>query len=221
MSTSSSRFDIADAFGVGWRTFVANVVPMALYALAVFAVSVIVNLILGQPTGFFASLFSTILMFVIGQLMAIGWLRIALDAIDGRPVSADRIRESFGVLVPYLIGAIIFGIAVSIGMVLLIVPGIIVILVFGFYGWIIVDGVRKDAIEALRRSAEITRGERLHLFVFGILLMLFNILGLIVLVVGVLVTSAISVLAVAHVYRQLEASAAGARRPAPEEAPVS
>jgi uncharacterized membrane protein len=34
-------------------------------------------------------------------------------------------------------------------------------------------------------------------------LILFNLLGLLILVVGVLVTSAVSILALAHVYRQL------------------
>ena len=206
MSASSHRFDIAAALGVGWRTFVANLVPMAAYALVVLVVSVIANFLIGQPTGFITSLLGTIVMFVIGQLMAIGWLRIALDAVDGRAVTVDRIRESFGILVPYAIAAVIFGIGVTIGMVLLIVPGIIVILIFGLYGWLLVDGVVREPLEAFRRSAEITRGERLHLFVFGIVLVVLNLVGLLVFVVGVLVTSAVSILAVAHVYRQLLAS---------------
>lgn len=212
MSASSHRFDIADALGVGWRTFVANLVPMAAYALVVLVVSIVVNLLIGEPSGLITSLIGTIVMFVIGQLMAIGWLRIGLDAVDGRAITVDRIRESFGVLVPYAIAAIVFGIAVTIGMVLLIVPGIIVIVVFGFYGWLLVDGVATEPLDAFRRSADITRGERLHLFVFGIVLIVLNLVGLLVFVVGVLVTSAVSILAVSHVYRQLVAGS----RPASE-----
>ena len=100
---------------------------------------------------------------------------------------------------------------VAIGLVLLIVPGIIFAVIFGFYGWGLVDGVVDDGVSALRHSAEITRGHRWQLFGFAIVLILFNLLGLLALVVGVLITSAVSILALAHVYRQL---AGGAPTPA-------
>lgn len=61
-----------------------------------------------------------------------------------------------------------------------------------------------DGVAALRRSAEITRGNRWQLFGFLIVLLLLNIVGLLALVIGVLITSAVSILALAHVYRRLD-----------------
>lgn len=92
---------------------------------------------------------------------------------------------------------------VSIGLILLIVPGIILAIIFVFYGFHIVDTGSTDPIGALRRSAEITRGHRWQLFLLGLVLLGINILGLLALIIGVLFTSGISLLAIAHVYRRL------------------
>jgi uncharacterized membrane protein len=102
---------------------------------------------------------------------------------------------------------------VGIGLVLLIVPGVIVAIVFAFYGFHIVDTGSTDPIGALRRSAEITRGHRWQLFLFGLLLIGLNLLGILLLVVGVLFTSGISLLAVAYVYRRLSPAPAAPNLP--------
>lgn len=213
MSANAARFSIVDAFAAGWRTFVANLVPMLVYAAIVVIVNVVLDLLTDDTTGFVASTLMSFIAFLITQLLAIGWIRIALDAVDGQPISVDRIKESFGIIVPFAIAAVLFSVGVSIGLILLIVPGIVVAVTFGLYGPILVDGVRTDALEALRHSAEITRGERLHLFGFGVALVLLNMVGFLLLVVGVIVTSAVSVLAAAHVYRQLQATRGGGMMP--------
>lgn len=197
-----TRFSIADALVAGWHGFVANFAPMALYAVLV----LLVNFLVGYPgrgaEGVEGMLWNFI-GFLVSQCITIGWLRIALDIVDGRPVSAERVRSSFDVLLPFFVAAILFSIMITIGFVLLIVPGIVLAVVFGFYGWLLVDGQEKEALAALSGSARITRGERLHLFGFGLVLLLFNVIGLLLFVVGVFVTSAVSILAAAHVYRRL------------------
>ena len=100
----------------------------------------------------------------------------------------------------YVIASILFNLGVFIGVFLLVVPGIIFATVFGFYGWLIVD---KDAGvgDSFSRSAEITKGNRWNLFAFSIVLLLMNIVGLLLLVVGVIFTAAISLVSLAYVYR--------------------
>jgi uncharacterized membrane protein len=206
MSAVPASFSYGDALRHGWRAFTANIGPMALYALVVIGVSVLVNIVFGRPDGT-QSFLGNLVGFLVNQLITIGWLRIALDAVDGRPIDTDRIRNAFSVFVPFLVAAILFSLGVTLGLILLIVPGIIFAVVFGFYGWALVDGAVEDGVAALRHSAEITRGNRWQLFGFGIVLLALNLLGLLALVIGVVITSAVSILALAHVYRQLSGGA--------------
>ena len=68
---------------------------------------------------------------------------------------------------------------------------------------------------ALSRSADITKGVRMDLFVFGLLIVGLNFLGLLALGVGLLVPAPISMVAGAYVYRQLDAQTnTGAAGPA-------
>jgi uncharacterized membrane protein len=201
------RFEIGQALGAGWRLFWPNIVPMALFALIVWAINALFQLP-QDDVGWFAGFLLGVAGFLVGQLVAIGWIKLALDITDGRSVTAAAIADRFRLIVPYLIAAVLFSPMVGIGLILLIVPGIIVMIVFAFYGFHIVDTGERNPIEALKRSAELTRGHRWHLFLFGLVLIGINILGLLVLIVGVLISSGISLLAVAHVYRRLAAPVA-------------
>ena len=84
-------------------------------------------------------------------------------------------------------------------------------LVLALYSFVIVDrGL--GPIESLSRSAEITKGARMSLFLFGLLILGINFLGFLALIIGLFVTVPISMIAWGYVFRQLEAqtTAAGA-----------
>jgi uncharacterized membrane protein len=72
-----------------------------------------------------------------------------------------------------------------------------------FVGFVLVDE-RVGPIDAIQRSWDITRGHTMDLLAFFIVLVGLNLLGLICLVVGLLVTIPVSGLAIAHVYRELK-----------------
>lgn len=199
-------FEIGEAVGTGWRLFWPNILPMALFALIVWAVDLLIQLLQDDLNAFGRFLFN-LLGFVIGQLIAIGWIKLALDIHDGKRPNMPAVLGQFRVFVPYMIAAVLYGLMIGIGLILLVIPGIIVAIVFAFYGFHIVDTDEKNPIDAFRRSAEITKGNRWKLFLFGLVLLGINIIGVLILVVGVLFTSGISLLAIAYVYRRLSGTA--------------
>ena len=201
------RFDIGEAVSAGWQRFWPNILPMAVFALVVWAVNGLFQL-LQRDSNAGGRFVLSLISFVLGQLIAIGWIKIALDITDGRPINAQAVIDKFRLVVPYLIAALLYALMVGVGLILLIVPGVVAAIVFAFYGFHIVDTGSTDPIGALRRSAEITRGHRWQLFLFGLLLIGLNLLGILLLIVGVLITSGISLLAIAHVYRRLSAAPA-------------
>lgn len=73
----------------------------------------------------------------------------------------------------------------TVGFILLIVPGIIVLLRFGMYQSAIVDR-NMGIIESLKYSWELTKGNGLNLFVIGLFTILILLAGCIAMFVGML-----------------------------------
>lgn len=106
------------------------------------------------------------------------------------------------VALKYLAGAILYGLIILGGMILFIVPAIIWGIKFQFFGHFIIDQ-GAGPIKALQRSARITKDVKWNLLLFGVLLIGMNLLGMLVLLIGMTVTCPISIVATAFVYRKL------------------
>jgi uncharacterized membrane protein len=203
----SGDFEIADALSFGWDRFKANIGPLAITVAVVIFVEIVLSVISSGRTGFGGFILSLV-TFLIGQIIAMGWVRISLNIVGGRPAGVSDMWERLDLFVPYVVAAIIFSVMVGIGFILLIVPGVYLALTFGFYGFNVMDK-EMGALDALKRSVELTRGRKWKLLAFWVTILFLNLLGLILLVVGVLVTAGVSLIAVGYVYRSLE----GARPP--------
>jgi len=194
-------FRIGDAISFGWERFRDNVGIL----LGVIAIAVAINLgfsILtrGVNSGLAGALIA-LASWAVSIVIGMGVIRIALKITDGQtPEIADLFIFDIN-FVAYVVTSIIFGISVVLGLIFFIIPGIMIALAWGFYGWPIVD---RGALvgESLTVSSTITRGHRWHLLGYGIVLGLFNFLGVITLF-GWLITIPVSIVATAYVYRRL------------------
>ena len=96
-----------------------------------------------------------------------------------------------------------------VGVPLIVIPLVIVSLCLMFVPYLIVDrGLRP--IRSLKESWRITDGNRWRIFLFWLALIGLNLLGVIALVVGLFVTVPITLLALVHAYRFLQAAAGSA-----------
>ena len=196
--------NVGDAIGYGWEVYWKNVGTLVVIALVIVAIEVVVGII-GSAIGGGIAVQVVVQFFgwIIGMLLAFGWLRVSLEITRGvRPEIGDLFKmEGYG---PYLLASILFAIGFYVGLLLLIVPGIIFACVFGFYGFVIVE--RGDGVgvtESLQQSADLTRGHRGTIFGIGVVLLLINIAGLILCGIGLLFSLGISILAWAYTYRTL------------------
>jgi uncharacterized membrane protein len=135
-------------------------------------------------------------------LLVLGLVRASLDVVGGRtPTLAEVFRpDGYG---PYLVASILFLVGVWLGVALLVVPGVIFGIVFQFYGYVVAEHPDVPAIVALQRSAQITRGVRFRLFGLAVVLLFLNLAGFMLCVVGLIVTYAMTAIALAYVYRLL------------------
>jgi uncharacterized membrane protein len=88
------------------------------------------------------------------------------------------------------------------GLCLLILPGIIWAIKYGYYGYFIIEH-KAGALNALKLSSDLTRGSMRDLFVFALFVCGLNVLGALCLGAGLLISLPLTQLAEGFIYRKL------------------
>ncbi|MBI4088028.1 hypothetical protein HY418_01440 [Candidatus Kaiserbacteria bacterium] len=214
------EFTAGSCVRFGWETFKKRPWFFIAAFLLITVISGLINGIAGLTNGIAPAVLGyidtsgTLAFFVnvvLQTFIGIGYVSFALKAHDSVDMVslADFWRPQF--FLQFLFMSTLAFLSVAAGLILLIVPGIIIMLMFYFGGYLVVDR-SLDAIASLKESARITKGYRWKLLVFVLTLVVINILGALCLLVGLLVSIPVTYLATAHAYRVLEqkANAAGA-----------
>jgi uncharacterized membrane protein len=202
------EFSTGSALRFGWETFkkrpwffVGSTVVILLASGLIDAFSSALDAAVGgsaeQP-----SLIGTVVNLGLGTLLGMGATAFYLAAHDNPDtidLSALWHPQPFW---KYLGASILYALALVVGLILLVVPGIIFALMFMFTTFIVIDR-ELGPVEAMKESNRITHGHKWSLLGFTLMLVLINLLGLIALVVGLLVSIPVSSLAVTHAYRVL------------------
>jgi len=192
-------FSTGEAVRVGWETTTKNLGLLAVAIAIVMAIGI-------MPAVASDSWVVQAVAWVLNTAVGLGVLRIALRFVDGEKGELVDLFSTLPLIPQYLIASIIIAPIVAVGFVLLIIPGVYWAVRLYMFPWVMVDkGV--GPFEALRQSWEITRGSFWNLFGLFILLFGINLLGMIALVVGLLVTIPLSIVAVGYAYRRLEEQA--------------
>jgi len=195
---------LAEAIQFGWRT----VRDFPLFLVGTFLVSFGVPCLIswggdvalddGAPQ--FAM---WVINLVVSATLTLGLAKIYLRFRDGHRPIFENLFDGLGQVHKYLAAHIIASVAVGMGILLLVIPGIVILIRLWFTGFIIVE-TKAGPVDAIQQSWDISRGYTIDLFLLFLLLCGLNLLGLICLGVGVLITMPISGLALAYVYRTLK-----------------
>ena len=194
--------EVGAALTYGWNAWVQNIGPMIGLAAIIVGVNIVIGLIGSGVDTLVGTILLQTISIVVGIVLAMGLIRASLAVTEGRTPSVAMFLETDGFW-SYLVASIIVGIGIVAGLILLIVPGIILAVMWQFFGYAIVDRPGTRAIEAMGRSADITRGNRWQLFGLVLVLLLINILGALLCGVGLIATYGITVLTIAYAYRLL------------------
>ena len=195
---------LSEAVRFGWRT-VQQHFPFIILTIAV---AVVVPMVIdwGGEHAFHRrgqQFLMTLIDIVVSATFALGLFKIYLRFRDGEKPIFENLFDGVARAHVWVGASIIMTVAVVMGLVLLVVPGIIMLLRLWFVGFVLVDE-RTGPIDAIQRSWDLTRGRTMDLLVFFIVLVGLNLLGVVCLGVGLLVTVPISGLAMAYIYRELK-----------------
>lgn len=191
-------FSIREIIKTAWQHFKKHAWMLIGLTVIIFGVSWLFDQF--QEFSFIIQLIATVVQLFIG----FAFLRLVLRLVRGdhdaiRHVVKDISGRTFG---NYIIATIIFTVVTFAGLLLFIVPGVIAILSLQFFSFILLDE-NVGPISSLKKSYHMTRGHRGKLLAFTLVLLAVNIIGIVALGVGLLVTIPLSYLAAALVYEWL------------------
>jgi uncharacterized membrane protein len=133
---------------------------------------------------------------LVGAFLQVGAMRIVLDAARGKTPELGTLFSGGDRFLPMFFVNILMGLAIALGVVFFIVPGIIIalgVLIAPFY---VVDA-GMGPVDAMKASWAATKGQRGEVFVLGIAGFGLSLLGVLMCCVGWLATTPILYVAIA------------------------
>src|SRR3990170_5427763 len=187
------EFSTGSALRFGWETFKKRPWFFVGSTLVILLASGLINALTGSLDAALTgsaqepSIIGTVINLALGTLLSMGATAFYLAAHDNPDTADLSLLWHPRPFWKYLGASILLVLAVAIGLVLLIVPGIILGLMFMFTTFVVIER-ELGPIDAMSESHHLTRGHKWQLFGLVLLLLLINLLGVLALVVGLLVS---------------------------------
>ena len=205
-STAGAAFSVRNALRFGWRAVkrdpVLVIVGMFIIPICIQMVFEVFNGVVPEDkwpiTAFLAAV-----AFFLELAVTLGIAGICLKICDGKAAGFTDLHAHLPLTLTYLVSSILFGLLCLGGFIFFIVPGILLSLWLQFYGFVIVDE-KAGPVAALKKSYAVARGRLWRIFTFSCLLGIYNILGLLLCGLGLLITVPVSFIAWAYLYRSLQ-----------------
>lgn len=135
-----------------------------------------------------------------------GWINITLKYARGESAEYGDLFQPISQFLPFLVAYIIYEVVVGVGSIFLLIPGIILGLRLQFAPYYVVDQ-QCGPIEALGKSWNATRGSTWKLLGLAIVVGIVNVVGALLLLVGLLATGPTTAIALTDVYTKLRDAA--------------
>lgn len=226
---NAKPFSIPALLKEGWELTKINIGFLVVYQIILYAVA----FLFGGTEESLAMLFLNLLGFILITLGNMGLLNSVLLLTVGEKPGFDQFYRNWPKLLSWIVAHFLFSIPFFILGILLLAPALLMTLNFGYFnftplflvlyflGFILVLAVSfyilarfgfcsffildKNAgpIESLKASSAATDGIRWPIFLLILALIGLNLLGLLLFVVGLLITIPVTLIALATVYRQI------------------
>ena len=181
-----------------WRMYKAHAKHLLVIAFVIYLAAAVIAALFALAGGTIGALLGALVEIVAAFLLQATLVKAVQDVRDGR---ADMsIGETVSAATPYIwsvaLASILAGIAITIGLILVIVPGLYLMTIWAVIVPVIVIE-RSGALASFGRSQKLVRGNAWHVFgtlvlVFVILLVVDLVLGLIFLALPLLLRNGLS-----------------------------
>lgn len=197
------KFMISEVFGTSWKHTKSQIWVLVGLFIGFSILSMIVTLF-GMPAqgSIVGRVIVQIVSLLISCIFMLGYVKNIFQALDGEEPQFSAYGQQSRKIITYLIANILFSIAVCIGTVLLIIPGIYLYLRLQFFTAFIVE---EDCgiIESLQKSWNMTQGQTLPLFLLLLTMIGTAIVGCILFFVGFFVAIPLIYMMQCYTFRKL------------------
>lgn len=149
----------------------------------------------------------SILLTFVQLFLSLGFIKVMLLLIDDAYVEVTDLFNNGKLFLSYFVAYFLYTIAVVIGFFLLVLPGIFIAVRFQFYPYFILEE-QESSFTALKNSYYLTQDLTLELFLFGLAVIVLNMLGALLFGIGVIFTYPLTTMATAIIYKSLRKEAA-------------
>ncbi len=202
---NNKAFTIKDSIVSGWRHLSANFWFFVLLSLSFGIIQALLDKVGGNQA---LVVVAGILNFFCGFFAMFTFVRMGLKVERGeKPAWKDVFDIKTPVLGWYILTSIVFAIACGAGLLLFIIPGLIVSVRYGFFGFALIEN-ETTLRPAFQRSFDLTHGRFWPILGWSVVLGLINLVGALAFGIGLLITAPLTLLATAHVYTKLKAAPA-------------
>jgi uncharacterized membrane protein len=194
---------ISAALTFGWDTFKRNALFLVGLTVAVYLIGLFIGFASEyERVGSYYKFVMEVVGWLVEIILSMGLIAIALKLVDGESAEFVDLFSRAPLVFHYLVASVLYSIMVIFGLCLLIVPGIYLAIRFGFFPYFIVDE-GAGPLDALQKSSRLTEGVRMGLFLLAMVAVGLNVLGLLLMAVGVVVSVPVTCLMGAYVFRKL------------------
>lgn len=192
-------FTVRGAINEGWRLTKEHLGFLIGFQLIMLSIVIL----LSSAAHYYSLIVLNLLSQAIGALLNMGFYKSALSILDGIKPTFDQLYKNWPHFISWMVAGFLFGLMFLLGFLLLIVPGLYVLSRFGLYPFFILDkGL--GPIEALKQTSEASKDHLWPLFLLFMAYFGLNILGFLLLGIGLLFTAPLSLLALGVAYRAIQ-----------------
>jgi hypothetical protein len=185
-AAAGKRIDVGRVISESFSLYGANAAPLLGTAFVIFLISGLLQGLLNNGGGLILVLLATAVS-LIAQALYTGFVvTLVNDVRDGHrdQTAGEMVSSARHAIVPLIVNGVLRGIAIAIGLILLVVPGLYLMTIWAVTSPAIVVE-KDDSISAFGRSSELVKGQGWP--VFGAILVAFLIsfgVGLVAVAIG-------------------------------------
>lgn len=154
------------------------------------------------PAQAIVTLLALFFMAFVGVVCKMFFARVGLDTYERGVSNSESLKAALSRLGTYFLAAVLIYLIVAFGFILLVIPGIIFLMKYGFGDLVALD-TDLGPVEAIKRSGEITYGYKWRLFGFYILSIILGGLSSFLILVGPAIWALVFIFARTYIYRKL------------------